>query len=288
MIEITLDIVKNTLKKRVNDSNKGDYGRLCCICGSKKFPGAAIMSSKAALKCGVGLIDMVIPKSIYNVVAPLLIEPIFTVCKENKVGTLSFSDKVNIFDSLEKSSSCLLGCGMGNNVDTSLIVFEIISNYKNPILLDADGINVISQNIDILKAAKSSIILTPHPGEMARLLQCDVSFVKENRISCAKKFAKEHNVILVLKGYETIISDPAGNIFKNITGNPGMARAGMGDVLSGMIASFLAQGKDPLTATLSGVYLHGLAGDICKKQFSEISMSTINLIDTLPLLFSKL
>ncbi|MDQ5983491.1 MAG: Bifunctional NAD(P)H-hydrate repair enzyme Nnr [Eubacteriales bacterium SKADARSKE-1] len=287
MKKIDFEQVKKNFPKREKTAHKGTFGTLACVCGSRGFAGAAVMSAEAAIKSGVGLVNVLLPESIYNVTASFLKEPIFTLLKETKDGTLSVECRKELFLALEKSTVCLIGCGLGNNEDTRTLVFDIIKNYDRPIVIDADGINAVSTNINILRAAKGPVILTPHPGEMARLLKKDVTFVTENRESCAKKFAIENDVIIVLKGYGTIIADKSGDTFINFTGNPGMASAGMGDVLAGMIASFLAQGMSPLNAAISGVYLHGASGDICAEKFSQISMSATDVINELPSLFLK-
>ncbi len=167
---------------------------------------------------------------------------------------------------------------MGHNEDTEKIVCEILTNCKKPIILDADGINSIVPHIHLLKKAKAPVILTPHPGEMARLLGCTVAEVQQNRAEIALNFAKEHNVSLVLKGANTLISD--GNILLvNRTGNAGMARGGSGDVLAGMIGSLAAQGINPFRAAVCGVYAHGLAGDRTAKRLSETTMLPTDMIE---------
>ena len=153
--------------------------------------------------------------------------------------------------------------------------------------MDADGINAVARNIDVLKAAQAPVILTPHPGEMARLLETTVAEVQANRLTYAKLFAEQYGVIVVLKGTGTITAAPDGRTFWNPTGNPGMAKGGSGDVLAGMIGSFLAQGADPVIAAAAGAYLHGLAGDECARKLSQRGMLPSDMIDALPVLFSK-
>ena len=286
--KITFDMVRKNFSKREKFSHKGTYGTLCMVCGSYKMPGAAIMAGKSALRCGVGKLNMCIPKSIYKAASSNLIEPIFTCLEEKKSGSLSSKCIKKLNDSLKNSTACLIGCGLSNNSDVKKIVLNVLKNYDGCILLDADGINAISNNINVLKATNSKVILTPHPGEMARLLKLDTNYINHNREDIARKFALDNGVILVLKGADTVIAMEDGTLFKNTTGNPGMARSGMGDVLSGMIGAFLAQGMNPIDAAISGVFLHGFAGDICKEKYSEISMSTIDLINELPSIFLNL
>lgn len=288
MIEIDFFDVKKNFSSRKKDSHKGDYGRLLCICGSKGMAGAAVLSASAAMRCGIGIVNMAVPKSIYNIVAAQLSEPIFTLLNENESGTISFSNMHELTVNLQKSTACLIGCGLGNNDDTKKIVYEIISKNKIPTVIDADGINAVSENIDVLKTAKSEIILTPHPGEMARLLGTSIETVQSNRTEIAKDFALQYKVILVLKGYETIVALPTGELFINRLGNPGMATAGSGDVLAGMISAFLAQGMSAKESAKCGVFLHALAGDRCAEKLSQISMISSDIIKELPSLFLNL
>lgn len=282
---LNFEDIKKIFYPRNKNTHKGDYGTLLSFCGSKTMPGAAILSAKAAIYSGVGLVNLIANENLINTVASCLPEVIFTKLFNDS----QLDDNLNnIFKSFQKSTSCLVGCGLGQSENTKKIIYEIIKNYDNPLVLDADGINAVAENINILKTRKNITVLTPHPGEMARLINKSASFVNDNRISCAKKFSLENNVITVLKGSETIISSQDGEIFKCTLGNPGMATAGCGDVLAGMLSSFLSQGFDPLEASKSAVFLHSLSGDLCAKKFSQISMCASNIVDTLPEVFSLL
>lgn len=282
---LNFEDIKKNFPPRNKNTHKGDYGTLLSFCGSKTMPGASILSAKAAIYSGVGLVNLIANENLINIVASCLPEVIFTELFDDSKIDDSLN---NIFKSFQKSTSCLVGCGLGQNKNTKKIIYEIIKNYDKPLVLDADGINAVAENINILKTRKNITVLTPHPGEMARLINKSASFVNDNRISCAKNFSLEHNVITVLKGNETIISSQNGEVFKCTLGNPGMATAGCGDVLAGMLSSFLSQGFDPLEASKSAVFLHSLSGDICAKKFSQISMCASNIIDTLPRVFSLL
>lgn len=282
---LNFEDIKKNFHPRNKNTHKGDYGTLLSFCGSKTMPGAAILSAKAAIYSGVGLVNLIASENLINTVASCLPEVIFTKLFNNS----QLDDNLNnIFKSFQKSTSCLVGCGLGQSENTKKIIYEIIKNYDKPLVLDADGINAVAENINILNTRKNITVLTPHPGEMARLINKSASFVNDNRISCAKKFSLENNVITVLKGDETITSSPDGEIFKCTLGNPGMATAGCGDVLAGMLSSFLSQGFEPLEASKSAVFLHSMSGDICAKKFSQISMCASNIIDTLQEVFSLL
>ncbi len=271
---------------RSDDTNKGSYGTLLCICGCEGMAGAAILSAGAALRCGAGLVNLALPEEIYPIVASCLPECIYTLLKEAE-GCLTDTSRQRLESGLKKASACLIGCGLGQSGTAESLTYDLIQNSKVPLVVDADGINAVAHNIDILKTARAPLILTPHPGEMARLLGVTVSEVQSNRLTYAKIFAEEYGVILVLKGTGTIVASPDGKAFWNPTGNPGMAKGGSGDVLAGMIGSFLAQGIDPLCAAASGVYLHGLAGDECARKLSERGMLPSDIINALPVLFSK-
>lgn len=286
--KISIDTVKNIIPKRDPKANKGDFGKLFCICGSVGMSGAAVMSAKAALRCGVGIANIAVPKSIYGIIAGSLYEPIFTVLDETPLGTFSYSSIKTILDCIENSTGCLIGCGIKVNDDTTKIVEEVIKNSGKPIIIDADGINIISKNIDILKQAKSHLILTPHPGEMSRLLNATVDDVQTNRIEYAKRFAVNNKLTLILKGADTVVASKDGKVYINKTGNPGMAKGGSGDILAGMIASFVAQGISPLDAAVCAVYLHACAGDDCASKLSQTAMLPTDIINELPELFLKI
>lgn len=269
---------KQLIPKRKKSSNKGTFGRLLAIAGSYGMAGAAIMCGKAALRSGAGLVNMAIPKSIYPIVAGKLIEAVYTPLDENKNGVISANGLEKILSLADKSNAVLVGCGMGHDEDTERITAELLRSTTSNVILDADGINSIIPHIDLLRTSKASVILTPHPGEMARLMNCSVSEVQHNRSRIAAEFARRYNVILVLKGANTIISD-GERLLVNMSGNPGMARGGSGDVLAGIIASLAAQGIEPLRAAVCGTYVHGLSGDRAANKYSIETMLPTDMID---------
>ncbi|MCI9273962.1 MAG: NAD(P)H-hydrate dehydratase [Clostridiales bacterium] len=279
------ETVRRALPVRAKNSHKGTYGALLSVCGSLGMAGAAMLSAGAALRCGVGLLRLAVPKSIYPVVAGVLPEPVYLPLNENNKGTLSKQCQARLQGELGFATACLIGCGMGCNSDTQQLVSGLLDQAEIPLIIDADGINALCANIDRVKAAKAPVIVTPHPGEMARLIGCTAAQVQANRLEYSRKFAQEYRVILVLKGADTLIALPDERVFVNRTGNPGMARGGSGDVLAGMIASFAAQGIAPEDAALCGVYLHGLAGDRCAEECSLTGMLPTDLIERLPKLF---
>lgn len=280
---INFDTVKNILPKRLPNSNKGTFGRLLCICGSKNMPGAAFYCVSAAARSGVGLIESVIPNDIYTVTASKISESLFyPIC----------DDFEKTWDTIETllthATAVLVGCGMGWNKFTQEIVYKLVKESKIPLVIDADGINVISENIDILKKAKSDIILTPHIKEMSRLLGKDTNYVLKNKFEIAKNFSKKYNLTLVLKDSQTVISDINGYLYLNSTGNESMAKGGAGDVLAGIIGSLAAQGVSTLNSAIISVFIHGRSGDICKEKFSSFSVIPTDIINNLSEVFLEL
>ncbi len=269
-------------------SNKGDYGRVLSICGSYSMPGAACFAANAAVRSGAGLVTAAFPEKAYNAIAPHLTEPLLLPLETSKQGTFSKTATPHILNAMEKATSILIGCGLGVNYDTKYIVNQVITNANCPIIIDADGINAVSDNIDVLKAAKVPIILTPHPGEMARLCNVSVEEVQRDRVKIARAFSEKYDVTVVLKGSGTVVVSPDfHHTYINRTGNSGMARGGSGDVLSGIVASFIAQGLTPGNAAIASVFIHGMAGDEVANKLSKRGMTPSDMINELPLLLSK-
>lgn len=283
-----LRMLQSVLKPRAAESNKGDYGRLLCVCGSEGMAGAAVMSAGAALRCGAGIVEAALPRAIYPVVASRLIEAVYTLLAPAEDGSLPRTEEEKLLAAVSRADACLTGCGLGKSAAALSQVLTVLRNSAVPVVLDADGINLAAEHIDVLKEAKAPLILTPHPGEMGRLLGASAADVQSRRLECARGFAAEHGVILVLKGAGTIVAAPDGRLYRNTTGNPGMARGGSGDVLAGMIGAFLAQGAEPFEAAASAVYLHGLAGDRCAARLSQCGMLPTDLIGELPGLFREI
>ncbi len=282
------DEVKAMLNPRNPESNKGDYGRLLCVCGSEGMAGAAVMSARAAIRCGAGIVNVALPRSIYGIVASHAVEPVFTLLDLDKNGELEPTSNAALLTALSKASACLIGCGLGKSEAATAMLFGMLANARIPLIIDADGINILAENINRLKTVSVPVVLTPHPGEMARLMKTTVQDIQSHRLEYAKRFAMEYNVILVLKGAGTVIAEPNGMLQLNMTGNAGMAKGGSGDVLAGMVASFIAQGIEPAKAAAGAVYFHGAAGDRCAKEFSQCAMLPTDIIDMLPKLFLEI
>lgn len=281
-------LFNKTVFNRPDDSNKGTLGSLLCICGSYGMAGAAIMAGKAALRCGIGLLKIAVPKSIYPVCATNILESVYYPLEETSNGVISSKNTDFLLEMCKKSSAVVIGCGLSVCDDTKNLVQSVITNCEKPLVIDADALNCICNKPEILKNLKAPAIITPHPGEMARLLHSTPKTVNSNRENTAIDFAKKFGVVTVLKGAGTIIASPDGEVYINHTGNSGMATGGSGDVLSGIIGSLLSQGASPINAAAAGVFLHGTIGDLAAEKLGKISMLPTDMIDMIPTAYLKL
>lgn len=280
--------VKNRISKRIPDSHKGDFGKLLCICGSQQFTGAAALSTLAALRSGVGLCSLAAPRSVVNSLSSTIFEAVYLPLDEDENGQIRKSSFSAIYKAIENSTAILIGCGLGRSDDITELVSEVIKKAECPIIIDADGINSIADRIDLFRNTKASIILTPHYVELSRLLGISKKEAMDNRVSVIMDFAKQNNVTLVSKGAGTVIASPDGTLAISISGNAGLSRGGSGDVLSGIIAAFAAQGLSAMDAASCGVYLHGSAADRVSQKYSMLGMLPTDVINELPLLFHSL
>lgn len=279
---------KKMLPVRKPVSNKGTYGHALCVCGSMKMTGAAYLSVSGALRTGTGLVTAAFPKNAYSALAPKFVEPLLLPLESNAEGTLTPASLKEILSASKRATAVLAGCGIGFNKDTTELIRGLIREIKIPLILDADGINALSTNIDILKEAQAPVIITPHPGEMSRLCGKSVPEILANPIATAYEFAKSRNVTVVLKTANTVVCSPdSENIYINTTGNAGLARGGSGDLLAGIAVSLLAQGMSPFNAAVCAVYLHGLAADAVAQKTSMRGMLPSDVLECLPGLFSK-
>ncbi len=272
-----LTIEPPILKKRLKGSHKGSFGTALLIAGSYGMCGAQILASTAALRSGAGIVKAVVCDKNYSPFCVAVPEAVTVPVTTDDSG--SFTLSADMLEKLyEKADALLLGCGMGQSFSAKQTIVNTLKTAKIPIVLDADGINAVSFDINILRRIKAPVIITPHPAEMARLLGCDVRSVESDRIGCAKSFAADTGSITVLKGAHTVVATPDGRVFINTTGNNGLATGGSGDVLSGIIVSLLAQGYSPINAALAGVYLHGKAADLAADKISKASMLPRDII----------
>lgn len=262
--------------------NKGSQGRLLLVCGSYGMAGACIMAARAALRCGVGLLHIAIDRRIYPIVAQAVPEAVFTVLDMEHYGE---ETEQELLSALGRCSACLVGCGLGQWAQTLCPL--VLSHCESVLVVDADALNYVSRHPGTLEGVRAPMILTPHPGEMARLCADSISEIQADRLGAARVKAREAGGVVVLKGAATVIAAPDGRCAINPTGNPGMAKGGSGDVLAGITASLAAQGIPPFQAGALGAYLHGLAGDLCREEYSWRAMLPTDLIDMLPRVFRR-
>lgn len=273
-------------KKRAKNSHKGDYGKALLICGSYGMCGAQILSAKAAAKSGVGIVKAFVCDRNYSAFTSSLPEAVTLPVPTSSQGAPEIGYKL-LKASLENSDAVLIGCGLGRSPHATALVADALTLSEIPVVLDADGINAIANNIDIIRTVKAPVILTPHSAEMARICKTEVADIEANRVKYALAFAKKFGCIVVLKGANTIVASPDGRTFFNTNGNPGMAKGGSGDVLAGIMVSRLAQGEVPLKAALSAVWLHSAAGDIAAKLHTQTAMLPSDIIDALETVFTQ-
>jgi NAD(P)H-hydrate epimerase len=270
---------------RDKNSHKGNFGRVLIIAGSDNFPGAASLATEAALRSGVGIAELFTTERVANKIFSRTPCAILNIQKETFKKGIKYNKK-KLLSALKKADAVVLGPGMKQGRDTLKILKTIVTKYNKTLIIDADGINMLSRNIDILSRKKCEIILTPHMGEMARLGKTDVQSIAVSREGIASVFAKNYGVTVVLKGADTVVAGKNGEVFVNTTGNPGLSRGGSGDVLSGVIGALSAAGQSPLNASRVGAFVHGLAADILVEEKTEQSMLPRDIIKALPRAFS--
>ncbi len=272
-----------SIPRRPN-THKGDYGHLLVIAGSVGKTGAAAMACEAALRMGAGLVTLAIPKSLNSIMEVKLTEVMTEPLPETPKQTLSLRAFNAILRLCENKRAVIIGPGIGTYKETQSLVVKLIKTLDLPIILDADGLTSLAPQPKALIPMKRPLILTPHPGEMARLIGATPKEVQEDRMTVSRNFSQTHHVYLILKGHRTLIATPQGEVFINPTGNPGMASGGTGDVLTGMIGGLICQGFDILPSLRTSVYLHGLAGDKVAQELGEKSLVATDIIQKIPAL----
>jgi NAD(P)H-hydrate epimerase len=287
---ITAQEITSLLGPRPRDANKGSFGHVLVIGGSLGKAGAAAMAGMAVLRTGAGLSTVATPKSVLATVAGFHPEIMTEPCEETEAGTISLRAlEYAHIDNLVKGKTVLaIGPGISRHTETSEFVRTVVEKYPTPIVLDADGLNAFDGAADKLNGKGRALVITPHPGEMARLTGRSIPEVQRDRIGIARAFAREHEVIVVLKGHRTLIAQPDGEVWVNTTGNPGMATGGTGDVLTGMVAGMMAQNpQHVMDAVRAAVHLHGLAGDVACETTGEQSLVATDLIKAMPEAFRR-
>jgi NAD(P)H-hydrate epimerase len=256
---ITQAYVNTFIKKRERDIHKGNCGRVLVYAGSKGMAGAAVLCARAALRTGAGLVRVSVPEELF---------PILQV----GVPEATCITRERLFEDLMQYSAIAIGPGLGDEIENGKLIKKILYTTDKPVVIDADGLNLLRDDLDAMKNAKARVIITPHPGEAARLLNRNASEINRDRQKSAAELAAVTGSVTVLKGAGSVVATPEGKTYINTTGNPGMATGGSGDVLTGVIAALAGQGLEPEAAAAAGVYLHGLAGDLARDQMGEYGL----------------
>ena len=280
--EIEEKDIKDKFAQRLSDTNKGDFGYVGIMGGCMEYSGAVKLAnlSATAIRAGCGVVRLIIPSGIAKVVAPFLLEQtIFQICDNNE--KMLFSEE-QIKQALDKLRALAIGMGWGQSEEYEKILEYILNNYSLPVVIDADGLNMLSQmNLGILKNTKCKVILTPHLKEFERLSKIKIDDIKQDEINIAKDFAKEYNVILLLKGPTTVVTN-GQEVYLVKRGCPGMATAGSGDVLSGILVGMLGYNEPDILTVAAGAYLNGMAGEIAQEKYTDISMVASDTAKCLP------
>jgi hydroxyethylthiazole kinase-like uncharacterized protein yjeF len=273
---------------RPAESNKGNYGHVLVVGGSLGKSGAAAMAGMAVLRAGAGLSTVATAKSALGTVAGFHPELMTEPLPETHAGTISRSARERIDELAKGKSVVAIGPGISGNPQTAEMVRALVANLRVTMVVDADGLNAFDGRTNELNGKGRTLVITPHPGEMARLAGMSIPDVQKDRLGVARKFAREHELIVVLKGHRTLVVQPDGEAWVNTTGNPGMSTGGTGDILTGMVAGMIAQNpKDAFVATMTAVHLHGLAGDVMSEQLGEHSLVATDLLQGLPEAFRR-
>ena len=279
---LTPELISEKLAPRAPDTHKGGTGHLLVVAGSTGKTGAAAMTATSAVRAGAGLVTLGVPKQLNPIVETLVVEAMTWPLPDTDEGLLDESAFDEIMDLLSGKQALAIGPGIGMSEEVRSLVHHIVQESSVPMVIDADGLNALAGYTDILKKVDAPIILTPHPGEMARLVNTTPREIQKDRITSARHFSQQFNVHLVLKGARTVIAHPDGSVFINPTGNSGMASGGMGDVLTGMIAGFLSQGYAPESAAHLGVYLHGSGADYLAENKGPVGFLASEVMNRIP------
>ena len=282
--KIDAKLVLPFLPERDDNSNKGTFGKILNIAGARQFSGAAFLSSKSALRIGAGYVSLACPDEIISRIAPALPEITYCPLKSSIDGSISSE---NVISDLHNYDVLSIGCGLTTNVDTQKFLISLINqvNSRQKLVIDADGINILALHRNELSLKNS--IITPHPKELSRLLNVSLAEVNDNREKYARITSQTFECITVLKGHNTIVTN-GDKIYTNTTGNSALAKAGTGDVLTGIIAGLLSQKVPSYQAAMLGVYLHGLAGDIASEDYTMYSVLASDVIEYIPFALAEL
>lgn len=269
-------------RSRPKDGHKGTFGHVLVLAGSRGKTGAAALAGKAAYRSGAGLVTVAAPESCLPAIARTMAELMTEPLAETREGTVAEAARPRLAALLPGKDALVVGPGLSTNPETAELIRRLLPNVRARVVIDADGLNLLAGHLDVLKRMARPPVLTPHPGEFGRLVGLSVPDVLDDRLALASRFAADHRVILVLKGYRTLVAGPDGRVSVNPTGNPGMATGGSGDVLSGVLGAFLAAEKDAFGAAVAAVYLHGAAGDAAAADLGQRALVAGDMIKYLP------
>ncbi len=276
---ISYNSVKKALPIRLLDTHKGDYGKVFVVAGSKGLTGAGIFASKSAVKAGAGLVTLGCCESLNSIFETSLYEVMTYPVKDNN-GVISFESAKALTDKANKSDVLVLGCGLGNTEDVPKLVEYILKNVKVPVVIDADGINALSGNINVLRDVSVPVVLTPHIMEFSRISGMTIDEINADRAKAASDFAVKWGVTVVLKSHKTVVAEKNGSVSVNLLGNSGMSTGGTGDVLAGVIGSFIGQGVENPVKT--AVYVHSLAADLAAEEKGEYGLTPSDIVEYIP------
>lgn len=276
------------LPKRPFDANKGTFGKAAIIAGSKNMPGAAVIAARGAIASGAGLVSVMYPDVCRNIVASSVPECIGLPLETTPDGKISASNIDKLLDALSSCKAAAFGCGMGVSEDGAELLEAVLQSYTGTLIVDADGINLLAGHIHLLKNTACKVLLTPHPGEMSRLTGLSITEVNDDRERIAAAFAAKHGVFVLLKGPNTVVANPNGNVYINTSGCNALSRGGSGDLLTGIAVSLAAQGKDPFDTLILASFLHGAAGEEAEKRFTAYASTTERITECLPAAFLRL
>ncbi len=284
---ITGQWLRTFLKPRKADSHKSSFGHLLIIAGSPGLTGAAYMAGMGAMRIGAGLATIALPESLNPIMEVKTTEVMTIGLPETIDKTLGPESYSRIKEALENKSAVVIGPGLGNKKGVFELIEKVIRDIEAPLIIDADGLNAVARDVSILKGLNAEVILTPHPGEMSRLLKIPASEIQNDRLSAAGRLSEATGATVILKGAGTVIAGKDKRVFINPTGNPGLSTAGTGDILAGMIGGLLAQGYRPIEAASAGAYIHGLAGDAVRDLNGEAGMIATDLLAHIPRLLNS-
>jgi len=274
--------VAGILDPRQTDTHKGSYGRVVIVAGSPGMAGAAALAARAALRGGAGLVTVAAPDSVFSIIAAQVVEALVQPLASNAHGGFAAAAQAGLMELAATADVLAVGPGIGTSPETAELIRALVTASSVPVVLDADGLNAFVGDFEELQKVGPPCIITPHPGEAARLLGITTAEVQNDRVGAARDLAARSGAIAILKGYRSLIASANGAIAVNPTGNPGMATGGSGDVLTGLIAAFVGQGVEPVTAARAGAFYHGEAGDRAAELMGEVSLIASDIIDMLP------